>query len=237
MKDEEKVLFIKAQNGDEKAFTALVKKHRYLVYKIVGDFNTEYEDIEDIKQSGFLGLVLAIKRFDINKGTKFSTYAYRTIKGTIMVYLRDNNLIHAKKTDYYNAIKINKYELSEEPLEVIMDKLSLTKQEASDALELALNNIKHVNSLNVRVRSGSEDREGTYLDALVDKYFDNVEYISLKDVFNTLSDMHKDILYYRYYLGYNGRETADILNMPKSTLAHRENKALEKLRLYLLGDE
>ena len=45
--------------------------------------------MEDLVQVGSIGLVLAIERFDVDRGVKFTTYAVPTIVGEIQRHFRD----------------------------------------------------------------------------------------------------------------------------------------------------
>ena len=47
------------------------------------------EPLEDLVQVGSIGLVLAIERFDLERGTQFTTYAVPTIVGEIQRHFRD----------------------------------------------------------------------------------------------------------------------------------------------------
>lgn len=59
---------------------------RFIAKKFVG----QDEPIEDLIQEGSLGLVNAIKNFDLNRQTEFSTYAVENIKGKIKNYFREH---------------------------------------------------------------------------------------------------------------------------------------------------
>lgn len=84
-KEEEIEYLKKAQNGDMEARNELILRNQRLViciakkYRGVSDF-----DFMDLISEGNLGLVRAIEKFDINKNTKFSTYAMYWIRQAIM---------------------------------------------------------------------------------------------------------------------------------------------------------
>ncbi len=46
------------------------------------------EDYDDLEQIGRIGLIKAVKGYDTNRGTTFTTYAYRAICGEYLRYLR-----------------------------------------------------------------------------------------------------------------------------------------------------
>ncbi len=56
-------------------------------------------EYEDLFQVGVIGLLKAYDGFDVDKGFKFSTYAYPMIKGEILRYKRDTTyLVHYSRT-------------------------------------------------------------------------------------------------------------------------------------------
>ncbi len=68
----------------------LIEKNIPLVKSIAGDFTNSGLDFEDLRQAGYIGLLNAVENFDLNRGTKFSTYATHLIKGEIRHQVRDN---------------------------------------------------------------------------------------------------------------------------------------------------
>ena len=54
------------------SYEYLVKKHQGLVYHIVNKFHVSSFDRDDLIQAGMLGLLEAIKKYDISFNTKFA---------------------------------------------------------------------------------------------------------------------------------------------------------------------
>ncbi len=83
MDDEELLLIEKAQSGDDAALSRLVTACLPLVRYAVGRraYPGEYPDLI---QTGAVGLIKAILRFDPHRGAAFSTYAYSRISGELM---------------------------------------------------------------------------------------------------------------------------------------------------------
>ena len=75
--------------GDESAREQIVEQFMPLVRKIASRYAGRGEPMEDLVQVGSIGLVLAIERFDIERGVKFTTYAVPTIVGEIQRHFRD----------------------------------------------------------------------------------------------------------------------------------------------------
>ena len=79
-----------AQANDEEALELLVKNNMGLVAKVVSRFFSHGMgyDREDLLQVGAMGLLKAIRNFDLSRGLQFSTYAYPCIIGEIRRYLQ-----------------------------------------------------------------------------------------------------------------------------------------------------
>ncbi len=69
----------------------LVEANVGLVTSIAKRFVHSGEPLEDLVQAGYIGLLNAVHNFDLNRGTKFSTYATYLIQGEIRHHIRDKN--------------------------------------------------------------------------------------------------------------------------------------------------
>jgi RNA polymerase sigma-B factor len=78
------------QDGDEHAREALILRHRGLVHRIAGRYARRGLAYDDIVQSGQVGLIQAVDRFDAGRGVPLARYAARTIEGEIMHLFRDH---------------------------------------------------------------------------------------------------------------------------------------------------
>lgn len=82
--EEEIVLSVKAQNGDQSARETMTMHNMRLVIKIAHRYRGRgLMEVEDMVQEGVIGLLTAINKFDGTKGYKFSTYATWWIRQTI----------------------------------------------------------------------------------------------------------------------------------------------------------
>lgn len=78
-----------AQAGDTAAREALILRHRRLVPRIARAFRSAGFPHEDLVQAGTVGLILAVDRFDPDRGVRFPTYACALIRGELQHLLRD----------------------------------------------------------------------------------------------------------------------------------------------------
>jgi RNA polymerase sigma-B factor len=75
--------------GDESARDRIVERYLPLVRSLASRYAGRGEAFEDLVQVGSIGLLLAIERFDTERGVQFATYAVPTIVGEIQRHFRD----------------------------------------------------------------------------------------------------------------------------------------------------
>ena len=75
--------------GDPDARERIVERYMPLVRSVASRYAGRGEPLEDLVQVGSIGLVLAIERFDLERGVQFTTYAVPTIVGEIQRHFRD----------------------------------------------------------------------------------------------------------------------------------------------------
>ena len=81
--DEEKDFARKAQKGDEAARQRMIESNLRLVVKIARRYINRGLPLLDLIEEGNLGLIHAVKKFDPERGFRFSTYATWWIRQTI----------------------------------------------------------------------------------------------------------------------------------------------------------
>lgn len=81
--DEEKNLARQARNGDEAARQRMIESNLRLVVRIARRYINRSLPLLDLIEEGNLGLIHAVKKFDPERGFRFSTYATWWIRQTI----------------------------------------------------------------------------------------------------------------------------------------------------------
>ena len=80
----------RAQSGDETATHQLVENNMRLVYSIAHKLTGRGAELDDLIQTGSIGLLKAIQKIDPGFQVKFSTYAVPMIMGEMKRFLRDD---------------------------------------------------------------------------------------------------------------------------------------------------
>ena len=86
-------LIERAKSGDSEALSILISENTGLVKSIAVRFTGRGVEYEDLCQIGHIGMIKAIRNFDLSRGTAFSTYAVPLIIGEIKRFLRDDGEI------------------------------------------------------------------------------------------------------------------------------------------------
>jgi len=81
--DEELELLRRAQQGDEEAQNRLIESNLRLVISIARRYVRPGLPLEDLVQEGAIGLIRAIRNFDVERGLRFSTYAVHWIRQSV----------------------------------------------------------------------------------------------------------------------------------------------------------
>lgn len=86
--EEERNLFILAKQGSKEAREKLIEHNLRLVAHIVKKYYSSSKNQEDLVSIGTVGLIKAIDSYNIENGTKFTTYASKCLQNEILMYFR-----------------------------------------------------------------------------------------------------------------------------------------------------
>jgi len=226
-----------AQENNEEAMELLIKNNSGLVWNIVRRFVGRGYELEDLYQIGSIGLIKAIKRFDISLDVQLSTYAVPYIMGEIKRFIRDDGIIKVSRQTKELAIKIkqlkNEY-MSKTGEEISVNKISqildISKEEIAAAIESS-NSVDSIYSV-----EGANDDERMLIEKISDnkdEYNSLVDKITLKELINNLDEREKKVVLLRYYKEQTQAQVGKILGITQVQVSRIEKRVLDKMRLKL----
>lgn len=234
MTDETKNLIISAQKGEEKAMEELIVKNTGLIKSAVRRFYGRGVSDEDLYQLGAMGLVKAIKRFDVNFEVEFSTYAVPMIFGEIRRFLRDDGIIKVSRSAREKAAIIRKMKREDGDGEIgdIAEKIGISYEEAVFALEATT----PPESIEREVYEGEGHmRIGDLIKSEKDTEEDRVTKIALYNAIETLNERDRQLIILRYFKELTQSQTAKILNIGQVQVSRLEKKIIAALRDMIAG--
>ncbi len=229
MSDEVKNLIINAQSGDEKSAEELVVRNTGLIKSAVRRFQGRGVSDEDLYQLGAMGLVKAIKRFDVSFNVEFSTYAVPMIIGEIRRFLRDDSIIKVSRSARETAAVIRRIRREEGDCEIekIAERIGVGYEEAIFALEAT------TPPESIEKELYENDSGGMRLKDMIstgESEEDFVTRIALKDAIKSLEERDRQIIMLRYFKELTQSQTAKILNIGQVQVSRLEKKIIEKIR-------
>ena len=95
-KEEEQEALIKLASGDEEARNLLIEKNLRLVVHVCKKYSNVKVDQDDLLSIGTIGLIKGVNSFNMEKGSKLSTYVSRCIDNEVLMYLRSIKKLNAE---------------------------------------------------------------------------------------------------------------------------------------------
>jgi len=94
--EEEKQCLEKLKNGDDEARNILIERNLRLVAHVSKKYSNSNVEQDDLISIGTIGLIKGINSFDIEKGSRLSTYVSRCIDNEILMHLRATKKLGAE---------------------------------------------------------------------------------------------------------------------------------------------
>lgn len=95
-KEEETDALRRLANGDEEARNLLIERNLRLVAHVAKKYTNTKADQEDLISIGTIGLIKGINSFNIDKGSRLSTYISRCIDNEILMHLRATKKLNSE---------------------------------------------------------------------------------------------------------------------------------------------
>ena len=207
------LLIKRAQDGEAEALDELVNENTGLVRSVAIRFTGRGVEYEDLCQIGHIGMIRAIRNFDLTRGTAFSTYAVPLIVGEIK---RRGALIMAEREKFLNLYN------REPSVSEIARICNLSEEDA----------VESINAAGCLVSLSETVGEDGTLENLIGIDFtpEINERIALKQAIERLPFEEREIIYLRYFKNMTQSETGRVLGMTQVSVSRKEARALLRLK-------
>lgn len=246
--EEEKQLFIKyKRNNDIKAYKKLCESNLRLVVSVAKRYTGLGIDFMDLIQEGNIGLINGIKKFDLSKNCKLSTYATWWIRQSISRYILNKGRMIRIPVHLIEAInKIKKIKLEYTSVNggkiPTVEELKKISGFSKNVIEKCLLYEKDAISFDEPVGEMNQGKQKTLKDFIPDNSIsleEKIDKISLKDTMKEVlleldNELEINVIKMRFGLDGNDPKTirsiAKECNLMPEKIQQIENKALRKLR-------
>ena len=195
-----------------------IARHVYINFYIDG------ADFEDYVQYGTLGLLEALNRFDPSIGSKFNSYAYMRVKGSILnnIYkFNEYTSTNKSKLDYVNE-RVDSLLNESEDCASKVDRLS------NVIVELAVGF-----SLEELIQEGEENKFPCPYTKLYNTQFSK----NLRNLVVDLPKKESDVVILHYFHQLSFIQIATLLDLSKGRIAQLHKSALKSLSERIVNNE
>ena len=225
-------LLERAKKGDRAAEETLVEENMRLVFSVAGRFRSTGYEMEDLVQLGSIGLVKAIKKFDLSYDVKLSTYAVPMILGEIRRFLRDDGMLKVSRSVKETAMHAARY------IDALRIRLGREPTIAEVAAESGLPEESLIEALDASapvesIDKGFSDSDGneTPLPVGGANPEDSIlNHVMVETMLNSLKPRERTILELRYFRGKTQSEIAKMIGISQVQVSRIEKSVLLKLR-------
>ncbi len=225
------------ETHDKKIKDELVDKYIYMARILAHKYGSCGVEYDDIFQVACIGVVLALERFDPDRGVQFATFATPTILGEIRRFLRDKaRCIRIPRKLYEvfcraESIKKQVSGITEPELAGLLGMPEETVAEAyrvgDSAFIKSLEDEAYTDGgLSLSNMVGRDEEGFTLIEDL-----DFMEYFK-----STLNDKECELLNFRFYDGLTQRETAEKMHVSQMYVSRMERKITDKLKKVYLNN-
>jgi len=246
-KEEEEKTAKLAAKGNKAAKEKLVNSNLRFVIMVAKKYQGKGLPLEDLIGEGNLGLLNAVKNFDVEKGYRFITYAVWWIRQAIIKAIHEKGRmirLPSNKNKELSKIERTRQEIQNEPgwkTDMEIDEIAMALSMSPEKVEDIINISQEVVSLEEPV--SQYDSSMSVKDLIEDEHqnkspvetaLDNLLKDDVEEALNSLGERAADVLRGRFGLGESGsltlKELGDRYNMSRERVRQIEKRALMQLQ-------
>jgi len=241
---EERAVIIAAKSGNQIAFDTLISSNLKFVVNCAKEYQHPGVDIIDLISAGNVGLIEALRKFDLSKEIKFISYAVWWIKNSIIEYLKEN--VKTIRLPYNQQNEIKEFMQAKEKLEQQLE-INLGTDQVGNLAGIDINYIRQALAANGRAASmndpigNGEDGEGILEDLVSDpdsdftnEYDKDFKKKSVHQALEKLTKIQKEIIIYSFGLtdgiSRSNEDIAEQLGLTAERIRQIKNQAIERLK-------
>src|SRR5699024_3234139 len=216
------IAILQEDSTNEEIQEKMVLQYDDLVKSIARKYSKNSSIHEDLVQVGMIGLLAAVRRFDVSFGKSFETFAIPTIIGEIKRFIRDKKW----SVDVPRRIKERGPEINttddesttekrqSHSVRAIAEVVEVTEEDVLETMEMS----KSYRALSVdrKIEADADGSTVAILDLVGndDSGYDNIDQkMILQNIMYVLTDREKRILQCTYFDNMSQKETGELLGI------------------------
>lgn len=246
--EEEILLARKIKRGNAHARKRMIQANLRLVVNIAKRYSRIGVPMMDLIEEGNLGLMKAVKKYNPNKGYRFSTYAAWWIKQYITRAIANQG--KTIRIPVYMTEIINRWKRVTEQLTQKYGRKPKIK-EVAKIMKLPIKKIREISETATKISSldapiGGDDGTGQFIDLIedestttpTDNVTDTFRRERVEELLQRMNDRERKILDLRFGLSdgvtHTLGDTAKMFGITRERVRQIESAALEKLRTFII---
>ena len=194
---------IKAQQKSEEAMEKIITNNSGLVWSIVNRFLNRGYSKEELYQIGCIGLIKAVKRFDVNFEVRISTFAVPYIMGEIKRFLRDDGPIKISRSIKELGSKIREIQrdyLAKNGKDIKISEIAKKLNTSIEDIAIALDASKPLDSIDEELYEGDDTQSKiSKISNNKDEMGELINKITIRKLIKELDTREQEIILLRYY--------------------------------------
>ena len=220
-----------ARRGDNDACERLLIDNSALIWSVARRYYGRGVDPEDLYQLGCLGFLKAVRGFDPDYGTQFSTYAVPKIAGEIRRFLRDDGMVKVSRgmKERSAALRQARQQLSQQ----LGREPTLSELSAATGLEAEDIAAADTAALSVASLQSESGEDGFTLESVLGTggmEEEVVERLTLRWAIDALPERERQVIFLRFYKGLTQDRAARVLGVSQVQVSRIERRAISRLR-------
>lgn len=205
-------------------------------------------NIEDFKSVGILALVEAIEKYEEKHGSKFETYAYTRIQGSIRDELRNFDLLsrtaRKKVLDIYKTREeLTRVHNREVSIDEVMRELNLSEEQFKNYMKALDTSNAFIASSDIKKNSFDDEDDSDDLveeipDPNAETVLETIEKNQRKEfIYNYLQSLPRKkrlVLMFMYYEELNPKQISQVLGISEGRISQIHSEVIRDLRKRLV---